>query len=388
MELKDISKLEKRVAAEVLAGLDNSDDTIGQQAAAKLLREARDYGLSVKEYLQAAIKPTEETASLGLDGFELALNHYGIRLRKDVANNADLRAASDTFGTKAGTRVLFPDVISEIARWNTGQDNIVTVNDIIAQSRTIQGISMITMDLDSAGAGIDAFKTFQIAEGAEIPRRKIGTTERSVKMYKVGSGYEFTYEFSRRANIDIITPFVNRAAREFELDKLRYATAILVNGDGVSGAITVDDETSFGGTNGTLDWKTLFKWLVNRATAGYPIDTLIGNYTTYGDFIGLFTPTVNTNNIPQSMEGVGGPSMAPSLSFMKYRIEFRLSNTVAASTLIGITKGETLEELVEAGSDIQESERVITSQTIRFVKTKTLGYNLANPSARRGFSYA
>lgn len=389
MEPKNLALLEKRVASEVLAGLNSTDSTEGARAAGRLLAEAREYGLSLRDYLRASIKPKDdEEASLKLDGYELALKDLGIPLKRDLSCNADLRAASDTFATRTGTRVLFQDVISDIVKWNNGQDSIVTVNDIISQSRTITGNSQIQMDLDGAGAALDAFKMFQIAEGGEIPVRKIGTTERSVKIFKVGHGYEFTYEFSRRVNIDIITPYVNRSNREFELDKVRYATSILVNGDGVAGAITVDAETAHGGTNGVLDWKSLFNWLVSRAAAGFPIDTLIGNYATYGDFIGLFTPTVNTQNIPQAMEKVGGPMLAPKLSFVKYAINFAISNTVAASTLIGIMKSETIEELVEAGSDIQESERIMNKQKMVFYKTLNVGYNLSNPYARRGFTYA
>ncbi len=79
--------------------------------------------------------------------------------------------------------------------------------------------------------------------------------------------------------------------------------------------------------------------------------------------------------------------LAPSLSFMNYKINFAISNTVAAKTLIGIVKSETIEELVESGSDIQESERLITNQKVVFVRTLNLGYNLVTPAARRGFYY-
>lgn len=389
MEPKNLALLEKRVASEVLAGLNSTDSIEGARAAGRLLAEAREYGLSLKDYLRASIKPKdEEEANLKLDGYELALKDLGIPLKRDLNCNADLRAASDTFATRTGTRVLFQDVISDIVKWNNGQDSIVTVNDIISQSRTITGNSQIQMDLDGAGAALDAFKMFQIAEGGEIPVRKIGTTERSVKIFKVGHGYEFTYEFSRRVNIDIITPYVNRSNREFELDKVRYATSILVNGDGVAGAITVDANTTYGGTAGTLSWSALFGWLVARAAAGFPIDTLIGNYATYGDLMALFTPTVNTQSIPKAMESVGGPQLAPKLSFMKYAINFAISNTVAAKNFVGIIKSETIEELVEAGSDIQESERIMNKQKMVFYKTLNVGYNLSNPYARRGFSYA
>lgn len=381
VNIKNLDELQRRPVKDVIAGLDSTDSGTSNSAALRLLADARAYGLSIKDYLIASIGKEGD-----LNGYEQALMALNIPVRKNLEQAVDLRAASDTFGTKSGTRILFPDVLMDIVKWTTGQDNIVNTASIVAQTRTIQGNSAIMMDL--VDPGTDATSMFQIAEGGEIPMRKIGTSERSVKMYKVGHGYEFTYEFARRANIDILTPYVNRINRQFEIDKVKYATAILVNGDGVAAAITTDAETAYGGVNGTLDWKSLFNWLVARAAAGYPIDTLIGNYATYGDFIGMFTPTVNTQNIPQAMEKVGGPVLAPSLAFMNYKINFAISNTVAASVLVGIIKPETIEELNEAGSDIQESERLITTQKVQFVRTLTVGYNLVTPQARRGFSYS
>ena len=44
--------------------------------------------------------------------------------------------------------------------------------------------------------------------------------------------------------------------------------------------------------------------------------------------------------------------------------------------LLGFIKNETLQELVEEGSQIAESERYIRSQRVIFVKTETTGYKL------------
>jgi hypothetical protein len=385
VNIRNLDELQRRPVDQVLTGLGSTDSNVGISAANRILEEARSFALSVKDYLIASITPVGE-GDARLNGYEQALSHLNIPITKNLEQGVDLRAATDTFATKTGTRILFPDVLMDIVKWTTAQDNIVTTAPIVAQTRTIQGNSAIMMDL--VQGDVDNISMFQIAEGGEIPLRKITTTERSVKMYKVGHGYEFTYEFGRRANIDILTPYVNRINRQFELDKVKYVTAILVNGDGVASAITVDNETSYGGTNGSLEWKALFGWLVERAAAGYPIDTLIGNFKTYGAFIGMFTPTVNTNNIPQAMEKVGGPVLAPALGFMNYKINFAISNTVADNNLVGIIKAETIEELVEAGSDIQESQRLITTQKVQFVRTLNVGYNLVTPQARRGFSFA
>jgi hypothetical protein len=55
--------------------------------------------------------------------------------------------------------------------------------------------------------------------------------------------------------------------------------------------------------------------------------------------------------------------------------------------LLGITRGETLEELVEAGSSISESERSILNQTMTFVNTENTGYKLAYGDTREIYDY-
>jgi hypothetical protein len=286
--------------------------------------------------------------------------------------------------------LFFPEVLLNIVVWKTKQDQIVSVDPIISQSRSVTGNQVIYVtELDTHEH--DALKMFQIAEGAEIPIRKILSSDKSVKFYKLGQGYELTYELARRSAIDMFVPFINRANREFELDKLRHAISLLVNGDGVAGAITVKAETEYGGTNGLLQYKALLMWLVDRAAAGYQIDTLIGNYKTYGDYAFMFTPTIagGGTSEAQAMNGLGlAPNILPGISFMNYNINFVIAPTVANSTLLGITRGECLEELTETNSDIVENDRVITNQTIRFVRSQNVGYYMPHPLSRQAFSYA
>ena len=68
-------------------------------------------------------------------------------------------------------------------------------------------------------------------------------------------------------------------------------------------------------------------------------------------------------------------------------VNFALSSTMTASQLLGMSKGDSLEELVEAGSTINESERAILNQSITYVKTLNAGYKLAFGDTRSIFNY-
>ena len=78
----------------------------------------------------------------------------------------------------------------------------------------------------------------------------------------------------------------------------------------------------------------------------------------------------------------GGPSINVNIPLLGGAVNFALSTTAPDNKLIGFTKAETLEELVEAGSQISENERSIETQSITYVKTENSGFKLAFADTR------
>lgn len=379
--------LKRGPASEILAGLTSDNADTYMSASKRLHMAQKDAGLSLREYLTAAVVITEEQHKKGIrTGYEAALEYLNLPVRNDFVGGVSIQAAQDTFATQPGTRIMFPEVVMDSITWKQGpQNRLLSVEPLIAQSRTVTGTNQLVyfqLDEDGQDLGMN-----RIAEAAKIPVVDITYADVSVKFYKVGKGYRMSYEFDRRANIDILTPFVNRMLREFELQRVKHATNILVNGDNVAGAMTVDAETAHGGTNGVLDYKSFLKWIVSRMAASYPIDTLPMNYNSYAEFMSLFEPNTGTAS---NMEAVGG-RMGVSISgnpLEQLNLTPVLAPEMPDSVIGGLIKSETLEELVEAGSEITESQRLIDSQQVEFFRTMNIGYNLVTPDARRGFSFA
>jgi len=128
---------------------------------------------------------------------------------------------------------------------------------------------------------------------------------------------------------------------------------------------------------GRLNWEVILKWLVTRAQAGVPIDTVVGNWDMYLEWIRMFaipsTPAGQTQVETLAKAGVQFAQANPRLPL---NMNFALSSTAPAGKLIGFIKAETIEELVENGSDIEESTRAITNQRVRYVKTTNRGYRM------------
>lgn len=397
MPTKHLNTVERVSAKTLLGGMlsDSRNDSI--TAAQLMVGEAKECGLSLQDYLKLKIDPTKTDGVNaagqyeGLNGYEVSLSFLNLPFRDHLEQGVFLQAASDAFAKYPGTRAMFPEVVDSMLRWKNRQQNIESLAPLLAQSRTINGTELIStvIDDDSAERG-----TYAIAELGKIPVRTIKSSQTSVGIFKHGSGIKTSYEFERRVSLDILTPFAARVARELEISKVRAATQILVNGDGVNAAAPVVAWTSVGGVAlGTKplreQYPALAKWMISRAVAGAPVDTLVGNLDVYLELLMMFQPTLagQTSQIEAAV-AQGGPGINLNLPLLGGNANFALSMSLAANTLLGMTKGETLEELIEAGSSISENERMIQNQSIVYTRTENSGFKLAYGDTRSILNFA
>jgi hypothetical protein len=374
-------------AEELLAPLLSENMADSTRAGQNLVQAAKNLQLSLPDYLRLAIDPEkgETTKGAKLNGFEAALVVCGLPVRDDIDNGMLLQAAAETFKTFPGTRAMFPPVVDEILQWKYRQNNYESAERIVSQTRGIDGIEMITQVVDDAEGDYQA--TGVIAEGGRIPIRSIKGSEKAVKFYKFGGGVEFTYEFERRASLELVAPYMARTQREVELGKVNMATQILINGDGVNGAAPVVNATDLAGTlptdgrpvpkTGRIDWEVFLAWLVDRAKKGVPMDTVLGNYDMYLEWLRMFAkPTANAGLSQGDQLRAAGVSVALANPGFDFNVNFALSSAAPAAKLVGFIKAETLEELVENGSDIEESTRAIENQKVKIFKTENRGFRL------------
>lgn len=379
--MRDLIDIQRRSVDDVLKGLRGSRGE-SVEAGQGLVRAAADYGLNLRDYLTLAIDTRAGDAKFGeLSGYEAALAHLNLPIRNDLENGIVLQAASETFQTFPGTRAMFPEVIDDILRFKNRQEQFESVAPMLAQSRTIAGTELISTLVEDDSTERDSFT---VPELARIPVRTIRTSQQTVGMFKHGSAYRTSYEFNRRASLDILTPYAARVARELEKSKVNAAVSVLINGDGVNGAAATAALGSFGGdfTGGkTLqsNYKALAKFLMERAKNGNPVDMLVGNFDTYVELMFMFAPTIGgtvaDRTQMEALVAAGSPMI--QLPIMGGAVQFAVASSVPANRLIAFNKAETLEELVEAGSSIAENERSILNQAITYVRTEVTGYKLA-----------
>lgn len=390
---KSLALVPRRKAQTVLT-LRAANPNESAMAGQALIREAKEYGLGLREFLDLAIdvrgSDTPEAFQNGngvLSGYEATLALLNLPVGDNFSAGHVLDAASDTFQTYPGTRALFPAVIDDVVKYKYRQNAFETTEAIVAQSRTVNGVEMISTVVDDVDTDYQNVRA--VAEFGRFPVRTIRTGETAVKFWKHGGGLRISYEFARRARLDMLTPYNNRSVREMEMSKTLVATAMLINGDGVSPAAGVVLQSVMDGVAAgtTIRYKGLLQWLVNRAKAGVPVDTVVGNWDAYIQWLMMFAIPTSANVRTDAENLAAAGFQAGGVPILTGIVNFALSSGVPAGQLIGLSKADTLEELVEAGSTIDESERAIVNQSITYTKSENAGYKLVFGDTRSIYNY-
>lgn len=392
-QVRPFSEIKKLPDVKILAASLMAAGSAGADAGLQLATDAHSFGLGLRDYLTLAGNEQNDHAKDGLTVYEKLLCELNLPIRDDFKRGVYLNAAGETFQTYAGTRALFPEVIDDVVKWANRQDQIEKVAPLVANSRTIAGaelLSTVVSDDSTERA------TFAIAEGANIPVQSIRTSQQSVKIWKHGMAIRTTYEFNRRASLNLMVPYANRIARQLELSKVQVATGVLINGDGAYGAATVINQSTYDtpagttATAGKINWPSFLYWLVQRAKAGVPIDTVVMNYDGWFQWMLMFgTQQANAGfTSAESLKNAGvSIQNLPAAINLVLNITPVISSAVTAGQLIGYSVGDTVEELVEAGSNISETERAIKNQTMTMVKTENTGYKLVYGDTRSIFDF-
>lgn len=395
--LTSLCEIKQIKVGDLVTSLKDSDDTKSANAGLKLHKTAAEFGLTVRDYLTLALAEDAAKSNTGLNGYEYALSELKLPVRNDFKSGVFLQAASDTFQTYSGTRALFPEVIDDVVRFAVRQDQFESVDPMIANSRPMNGAELISTVIDDESAERG---TFTISELGNIPVRTLRTSETSVKLYKHGSGIRTSYEFNRRQSLDVLTPFLARVVRELQLSKVKAATNTMINGDGVNAAATVVAQSSYNTAAGTavdgkINWKHFLYWLMQRAKAGTPVDTVVMNWDGYFQWMLMFSEqnTFGSNltgghTSAENLQKAGvSMDMLPRGMELLAMIRPVLSSQMPAGKILGYSRADTLEELVENGSRIQETESAIKNQSITMVRTETTGYKLVYGDTRSIFQF-
>jgi hypothetical protein len=302
-----------------------------------------------------------------LDAFERMLKHCGIQV-KSIPGGRQADQVQAFFRTSI-SEVLFPEFISRQVREAITQDTMLPY--LIGRRTTIDSDSYKTFYVDDQPASQHKVR---IGEAAELPTSKIVGRTQNIQLYKYGRAVDYSYEFVKMMQIDMLALLIRRIAMQTAKDKVYDVLDVIENGDGNNNAaptynLSALDEAA----SGTLSAKGFLKFLMKFEV--FPCDTLIADQDTYIDLVLTNTTGISIANLIWILaQGNAGGFSISSPQMPNKSLRLFWHSDVTSKDLIGINSQFAVEEVTLAGSDLSESQRFIKRQVETLTISEINGY--------------
>lgn len=341
-----------------------------------LYKQAIDAGMTFWQYLEM-IQPSKPTDNLTAFERQLQLNGIVVQSRPDLG----LYSSSGEYffqTDRPGSAILFPVLLQKTALW-TKLKAFVDINKIVATTRTITGTSAysaLSID-DTAITGISATahgRRFRVDQRGNFPAVSIGWSEKTNAVTKHGVQLNWTYEFVRRASIELMQTVVARIMIQDQLELFNEAVNVIINGDGSANPpceVKTLKKTAAGITShqiltdataaGELTYATWLKFIGNSRP--YTFNAVFGNLDTLVKFVTMSRPTMDPAEIITNLLEAKNQGTAKLDTPLFPNVTLFLADVMPADKLLAVDTSFALERVIELGSDLKEVERVIQNQT-------------------------
>jgi len=334
---------------------------------AKMYNDAAADRLNLTQYLER-LDPSSEGAVLNALGRQL--KERGIITRSNYAKGIVASTVEDAFYRTEDNDVLFPEVIASGVREAYVSD--VMLSALIGQYTTIAGNAYKTVYADDQPTK-QGLK--RVTEASELPKTKLVTRTQEVKIYKYGRAIEASYEVVRRMQIDLLALHVRRMAMQAAKDKVEEILTIIEDGDGNSNAAPVIKLTDLdsAATSKTITAKAWLAFLMEFEE--FACNTIIASKDAFLQImltdIGSFTAAQALKLLSDGRTS-GVAISAPQLPSGSLNLFWH--DNLSQYEILGINNQYAIEQVFEAGSDVQEAARFITNQTQVLTISENSGY--------------
>lgn len=374
-------------------------------------RAALNSGLSLSAFLERE-DPSQEYKGdplfEGTDAFERQLWRAGIRtravpthgiwpskvqdfFRRDVQDVGDVATLFPEYITRKYRQVAMQRAMGEQRFYMSSSpvsdvlkpDYLSTVvrQKQIAPPIPLDRVIAITTNVDS-----DVYKAFfltdseegrvmhRTAEGTPLPESTLTGADHTVNLHKYGRVLKASYESIRRMNIDRFALHIALIAVQAEVDKVSEVIYVALNGDGNSGtSATAYNLSTMDGdaTLGTPTVKSYLNWRM-QWDPPYNCDVLIGQADDTLKFLMMDTGSANATF--WQMFGVFGMG-EPEFQNNPFSPPFTgWHSGVTADTWLGMDSRYSIEMVMEVGSDLVETNRIITTQFEEIAISEVVGF--------------
>lgn len=287
-----------------------------------------------------------------LDAFERQL------MVRDIVVSGPNAVELSAFFSNTSNRSLFPEFVNRnILEGRLQASNRVMVSDLVADS--IQIDSVVYENLTADWSGQDVAQA-TIGEGARFPEIVLTLGEKEIRLQKFGGKIKGTYEYFRRVRVNQFALTLRFIGTKWEKDKADGGVDVILNGN--TGNSNPAENTDVA-VSGTLDYADLVRWIL---AGEFNKDLLIVSETRAGDLVLMeefMDPQAGFN-----FQGTG-QMISP------FNRKVVISDEIGDDLIAAIDKQAGLIEVVERGSSITETQKIMDGQFDELFFSQYIGYS-------------
>lgn len=384
-------------------------------------RDAYEHGMTVSTYLEKVVDPSEFWGGeeRKMDAFTRVMAASGVIWRSDPASGI----WADTYEDIARddrTRGLIPEfarrvwmktrvdgfvpqvhqsrfliteddealgsairpIMTSAAEQRRAMEPLFGLQELIAFTNPIEGDAYRRVFLENADP--DQVRLHRIGEAADIPRAKVTSSEKSVRIYKYGKALQLSYEALRNSPVDKVGLFIAQMSLQNEEDRITDAISTAINGDGTSNsAAQVHTSGSLVSGATALTYEV---WLAFKAQFRRPyVMTHVFARTNEGVDLQMLSHP-NTAVLFQGSDwanAIGAGSVQRINDIYGGVVRLGETDQVAANAYLGIDSRYALERVTQIGAEISENVRFIENQTELLTFTEVEGFAVLDEDAAR-----
>ncbi|MVN88282.1 hypothetical protein GO986_16170 [Deinococcus sp. HMF7620] len=310
-----------------------------------------------------------------VDAFKQLLAAAGIRTKGEFAQTGDAFLSDPT------NRVLFPEfIVREYRDAERDAVNVLQTSDLVS---TRLGIQNNTYRTGVIQAGQEKDLEFgRVSELGELPAYTIKLSDKAVNAQKYGGVLRMSYESVRRARLPIISRYVAKISRAQNRRKTKQALNTALNGDGNSNPAPAS--TAATGTTFTL--QDIIALQMDGLVNGVQFGIITADAADLAAILNLdiFTGVAAT----AAGADFRDTGKWPNILGMQPKMAMTDSALQGSKKLLGIDQTNGLEEFYEEGSEIVESEKLITSQFEIIAISEVVGWAKPDTQAFRTKAHA
>jgi hypothetical protein len=359
--------------------IDLGQDVVGEASKVQLNKDmyklANEQNLTFSQLLER-INPTKPTDTL--DAFSRQLKRFGIVTKNDLnagvyattIENA-LNITADTYDNQPlqrdvpESKILFPELVSRTARMALLKDQDYNLDDLISTTRVIPTTTYKEFWIDMVPGqqtqpDLDKYAMSRTSEFGTFPRVKIGWAESAKTLFKRGVQIDMSYEFQREATLDILGIVIDRIMLSQRTSLFKKAISKAINGTAAVKASTLSSGLTAG--QHKLNYEAWLKWTASFAP--YVPSTYYCHINTALKILMMDKPDIDPVQIMAMLsQGPVNQNIQVSRGLWKNVTIFPFTdNTLPENFVLTLDKRYALERVIQAGTDLQETERIITQQ--------------------------